>query len=185
MSLNHTSEFSDLTESQYAALGKVVVEWANMEFLLGVLLGRLLVTPDFHARTFVNSISAAKIQSAIDEALQIQEKRYKCKIIEKEIVDDLTKINKEITALRASRNKVAHFCWCRSDDDLIWGTRFGSGIPSPQKEKKNSNYFSVSELKALHQSTYKLVDDLEKIIQKLPKFKESNLLAALAIKVEV
>ena len=40
--LNHHSEYSELTEAQYAAIGRAVVEWANVEFLLGVLLSRLL-----------------------------------------------------------------------------------------------------------------------------------------------
>jgi hypothetical protein len=49
--LNHHSEYSALTEAQYAAIGRAVVEWANVEFLLGVLLSRLLATPEFLART--------------------------------------------------------------------------------------------------------------------------------------
>ena len=44
MPLNHTSKFAELTEAQYAALGRAVVEWANVEYLLGVLLSRLLVS---------------------------------------------------------------------------------------------------------------------------------------------
>jgi len=47
MPLNHTSQYSDLTEEQYAALGKAVVEWANIEELFGAIIGRLLATPDF------------------------------------------------------------------------------------------------------------------------------------------
>ena len=38
MPLSHTSQYSELTDAQYIELGKAVVEWANVEQLLGVLL---------------------------------------------------------------------------------------------------------------------------------------------------
>lgn len=71
MPLNHTSEYSQLTNAQYAELGKAVVEWANVEYLLGVLLSRLLGTPEFLARTYTASISAVRLQDAIAEAVEI------------------------------------------------------------------------------------------------------------------
>jgi hypothetical protein len=182
MSLNHTSEFSDLTESQYTALGKLVVEWANIEFLLGVILGRLLVTPDFHARTFTDSMSAAKIQDAISEALEIHQKRYRYKLISKKTIDQLIKINKEIITLRANRNKIAHFCWSRDSNDSIWGTNFSGGMPSAKKENKDHKHFSVAELQIINKQAFELVDELERIIESLPKFEEDKLLIALSLK---
>jgi len=69
--LNHSSKYAALTEAQYAAIGRTVVEWANVEFLLGVLLARLLATPEFLARTYTDSISAVRLQEAIVEAVGI------------------------------------------------------------------------------------------------------------------
>lgn len=76
MPLNHTSQYSELTQAQYAALGKAVVEWVNVEFLLGVLLSRLLATPEFLSRTYTDSISAVRLQGAIAEAVEIHRVRY-------------------------------------------------------------------------------------------------------------
>ena len=47
--LNH-SKYSDLTAAQYEALGKLFVEWSNIEFMLGLILSRLLFTPEFLGR---------------------------------------------------------------------------------------------------------------------------------------
>lgn len=65
MPLNHTSQCAELTEEQYAALGKAVVEWANIEELLGAVIGRLLATPDFLARSFTDSMSAVRVQDVL------------------------------------------------------------------------------------------------------------------------
>jgi hypothetical protein len=42
MPLNHTSEYAELIDEQFALIGRLVIEWSNIEFLLGVLLSRLL-----------------------------------------------------------------------------------------------------------------------------------------------
>ena len=47
MPLNHTSIYAELNDENYALIGRVVVEWFNVEFLLGNLLSRLLFTPEF------------------------------------------------------------------------------------------------------------------------------------------
>jgi hypothetical protein len=43
MPLNHTP-YSDLTQEQAALIGRIGIEWSNVEFLLGQLLSRLLMT---------------------------------------------------------------------------------------------------------------------------------------------
>jgi hypothetical protein len=81
MPLNHTSIYSELTDRHFMAIGKLAVECSNIEFLLGVLLSRLLITPEFLGRTYTDNLSVAKIQDAITNALDIHQYRYRCKII--------------------------------------------------------------------------------------------------------
>jgi hypothetical protein len=52
MPLNHTSEYAELTNEQFALIGRLVIEWSNIEFLLGVLLSRLLFMPEFVGRVW-------------------------------------------------------------------------------------------------------------------------------------
>lgn len=114
MPLNHLSRYSDLTDAQYTALGKAVVEWANVEHLLGVLLGRLLATPEFLARTYTDALSAVRLQDAIVEAVEIHRVRYRNRLIPEQLLIEIAQINSKVTAVRSARNKIAHFCWMRS-----------------------------------------------------------------------
>jgi hypothetical protein len=65
MSLNHATQSSQLTDEHFKAIGKLVVEWANIEFTLRSTLTRLLLTPDFLGRTYTDQMSAARVQEAM------------------------------------------------------------------------------------------------------------------------
>jgi chromosome condensin MukBEF MukE localization factor len=84
--LNHSSKFSQLTDQHLQAIGKIVVEWSNIEYLFGVLLCRLLLTNEFLGRGFTNQMSAFQILAAIEDALDIHEKRYSNSIVDKKTV---------------------------------------------------------------------------------------------------
>ena len=176
MPLNHTSEFAELTDQQFTALGKAVVEWANIEHLLSVLLGRLLATPDFLARSLTDPLAAFRLQEAIQEAVEIHRVRYGKRVINGALLDEIVQINQEATVLRGIRNKIAHFCWCRQSDETLFGTSFAGGIPSPKSERKNSAVITLSELTDFHQRAFALVEQLIFSTEKLPKIDEKLLL---------
>lgn len=158
------------------ALGKAVVEWANIEHLLSILLGRLLATPDYLARTFTDPLAAFRLQKAISEAVEIHRVRYRARVIEEVLLDEILLINQSVTALRGIRNKVAHFCWCRQSDESMFGTSFSGGAPNPKYERKKSAEVTLSELTDLNQKAFALVEQLIVLIEKLPKADEEQLL---------
>lgn len=41
MPLNHNSIYAELTDCHFKLIGKIVVEWSNIEFLLGVVDSRI------------------------------------------------------------------------------------------------------------------------------------------------
>lgn len=176
MPLNHSSEFAELTDVQYIALGKAVVEWANIEQLLSVLLGRLLGAPDFLARTFTDPLSAVRLQEAIHEAVEIQRVRYRERVISGDLLDEIVRINNSVTSLRGVRNKIAHFCWCRHSDESLFGTSFAGGISTPKSERKNTEVLKLSDLTKLHQEAFSLVEQLIVLTERLPRVDEELLL---------
>ena len=180
MPLNHVSRYSELTDYQYMALGKVVVEWANIEFLLGVLLGRLLATPEFLARTYTESMAAVRLQDAITQAIEIHKVRYRCKLIPKDHLIEIAAINSSVVSLRISRNKIAHYCWSRSSDDEMFGTKFAGGVPTSKSERRNCGMLRLSDLSSLHRDACLVVDRLNTVISALPSFEEEQLLALLS-----
>jgi hypothetical protein len=175
MPLNHSSQYSELTDEHFKAIGKLTVEWSNIEFLLGELLSRLLVTPAFLARTYTDHMPGAKRQEAIREACEIHRYRYGYKLVNEEQIKQIQAINNQITPLRSTRNKFAHFCWSRSNDEEIFGTNFSGGIPEGNKHRKSLASFTVTELDEFHQNAYAIVDLLSNLILKLPEMEEEDL----------
>lgn len=169
MPINHATPFADLTEAQYSALGKVVVEWANIECLLGVLLGRLLLTPEYLGRTYAAGMTAVRLQSAITEAVSIHRHRYRAKRVAEDTLKLIESLNARVSSLRANRNKISHFCWARWSDDEIFGTALAGGVPDPKWERRTNARLELGELKTLHQEAYGLTEELLRITQALPK----------------
>jgi len=177
MPLNHASEYSQLTNAQYAELGKAVVEWANVEYLLGVLLSRLLGTPEFLARTYTASISAVRLQDAIAEAVEIHRIRYKHRLASEQVLLEVIQVNSQVTALRSMRNKIAHFCWMRSHDEELFGTSFRGGVPSAKMVRRDHTVLTSSELSKLNGDAHSLVEQLLKLVAKFPEVREESFLS--------
>jgi hypothetical protein len=165
------------------AIGKLAVECSNIEFLLGVLLSRLLITPEFLGRTYTDNLSVAKIQDAITNALDIHQYRYRCKIISEENLSEISQINKRITEVRTLRNKLAHFCWMRSNDEKMFGTRFSGKVSKNKKPDKDCITLDVKELEKAYKEAYEIVDALSKIVQKLPQLEEDELLRGAVLRI--
>ena len=176
MPLNHSSKHSALTDAQYAAIGKAVVEWANIEQLLGMLLARLLATPDFLARTFTDPLSAVRLQDGIKEAVEIHRIRYTEKLVSSDVLDQISAVNDSVSALRASRNKIAHFCWCWRSDEVMFGTSFAGGIPTARSQRKDSALLSLTELAEMDRQAIAIVKQLMVLIAKIPAIDEERLL---------
>lgn len=176
MPLNHTSQYSELTQAQYAALGKAVVEWANVEFLLGVLLSRLLATPEFLSRTYTDSISAVRLQGAIAEAVEIHRVRFGHRLVSEQVLLEILQVNALVTSIRGMRNKIAHFCWARSHDEELFGTSFRGGVPSAKNGRRDHAVLSSQELARLNGEVHSLVEQLIKLVAMLPEASEESLL---------
>lgn len=175
MPLNHTSQFAELTNEQFQLIGKIVVEWANIEFLQKLILSRLLFSPDFISRTYTDRMSAVKVQESIKESVALHRHRYGANIVSEDILSKIERVNEDVHNARAHRNKFAHFCWSRSTDEEIFGTNFSAGLPESKKGKKSFITIKNNELKQLYKESYNLVDKINKILEKLPEIEEESL----------
>lgn len=177
MPLNHSSQYAELTPRQFEVIGRLVVEWSNIEFLLGILLSRLLFTPEFLGRVYTDELMASRLQSALDKAIFIHKHRYGNRIVSEELAAEIATINKEIKQIREKRNKFSHFCWCRSSDEQIFGSGLSGHVPPSKHLAKDSMVVTVKELEKLYRKSYSVVDRLSTITEKLPRIsKEDNLI---------
>jgi hypothetical protein len=170
--LNHSSKYADLTPRQFEAVGRLVVEWSNVEFLLGSLLSRLLGTPEFLGRVYTDEMMAVRLQSAIEKAVDVHRNRYAYRLITKEVLDEISKLNSEIGLLRSTRNKFSHYCWCRTDDETIFGSALSGHVQPSKQLDRNSMTVSLTELDAMYGQSYDVVSRLSAIVEQLPENQE-------------
>ncbi|MDO6803928.1 hypothetical protein Q4595_15870 [Wenyingzhuangia sp. 1_MG-2023] len=173
MPINHTSKRSQLTSKQFELIGKLMVEFSNLDYLLGTLLNRLLITPQFLGLTYTDQMMATKKIIAIENAIEIHLKRYDCRIFSEDILKQSLKIIREIKGFKSLRNKFAHYCWSRWSDEKIFGTQMTGKMPNLEKTNKDSITITNSELIKQYEKSYNLVENLEKILEQIPVFEEN------------
>ncbi len=171
MPLNHVSKYAQLTDKQFKLIGQVVVEWTNIEFLQKSCL---LLFPEFLSRVYTDLISAARLQDGLKDAMSIHRQRYQASVINKDLLKEIEQVNNNIARVRAHRNRIAHFCWTRSNDEEIFGTNFSSGLPGSKKDKKSDSIFKNRELEDLYRESYELVESTEKLIARIPEVGEEQ-----------
>lgn len=175
MPLNHSSQYAQLTPKQFEAIGRLVIEWSNIEVLLGAILSRLLFVPEFLGRTYTDEINAARLETAIKNALEIHSRRYGDRIISKDEGVQIKNLLKRVSKFRTLRNKFAHFCWSRSTDDEIFGTRLSGKLPTPEREKSESVTISLRDLDTAYAEAYSIVEEALAIIKTLPNTEEERI----------
>jgi len=176
MPLNH-NKYSELTLNQFNIIGKVIVEFSNIEFLLGIILSRMLLTPDYLGRTYMDRMNFTDRCEAIKNALDIHQKRYAYKIISEVQVTSIKSILNDISKLRPYRNYFSHYCWMRVDDKNIAGTSFPGKLPCREQQDKYFINLSFTNIEKIYSSAYKIVENLIILIEDLPEFEESIELA--------
>lgn len=172
MPLNHSSRYAELTPRQFEAIGRLVVEWSNIEFLLSVVLGRLLRTPEFLARVYTDELMAVRVQSALEKAIAIHRHRYGGRLVSEDLLDEIATLNAEIEKIRGERNKFSHFCWCRSNDEEIFGSGLSGHVPPSKQLNKDSIVVSLGELDEMYRQSFAVVSRLSELVKRLPEIPE-------------
>ncbi len=176
MPLNHSNKFAELTDDQFLLVGKIIVEFSNIDFLLRHILGKVLFTPDFLSKTYTDGNNISKTIEQLNNAIDLHERRYHFQLIEqskiKDIKDTITKVNE----VRGFRNKFAHFVWMRRNDSEISGHMLSGKLPSAKKAKRESAVLTNNDLEEIYTKSYKIVDQLDEISNGLSYIEEQELL---------
>jgi len=141
--------------------------------MLGVILSRLLITPEFLGRTYTDQMNFAKKVDAIKNALDLHKKRYSFQIFSEELATNTKAILDEITSIRSFRNYFSHYCWMRSNDNEIFGTPISGKLPHSKEKNDESITLSNSKLQHLYKKAFEIVDKLQKLVDNLPEIDES------------
>ncbi|WP_458070795.1 hypothetical protein [Rhodanobacter sp. BL-MT-08] len=172
MPFNHSSPYAQLTSQQQACIGRFVTEWANSEFYLGVLLGRLLGTPSYLARTYTDFLGVSQMQQAIIQALEIHHHRYVDRLVQAPLAKEIVGLNRQIDKLRSLRNKFAHYCWMRNTDEEMFGTPLSGASPATKRGSRSHIKIKVSEIDREHGELFAINSRLEEIVGAIPEVPE-------------
>lgn len=170
--LSHTSQYSQLTDAQFAALGRVLIESSNIEYLVDKILVRLLRAPDYPALAVTHQLGYSQRLRTLTILIEMHLKRYQGKFVEASMLDEINSIAKDVDGFRIDRNRCAHYLWCRSNDDTIFGIRFTGKLPDKKRTSRDSVSFTLSELASMASLMHSLVDRLISIIEQLPETEE-------------
>lgn len=178
MPFSHATPYSKLTDEQHMLIGMFVSEWATAEFYLGLVLGRLLLAPEYLSRTYTDSLGAAQLQDAIKQAVGVQKERYGGKLVATELLDEALTLNRKIEQLRSVRNKFAHFCWMRTSDEEMFGTNFSGAAPNDKRHKRSFTSLKVGEIRQQYHELFHAVERLQAIVEEIPEVSEEAAIAA-------
>lgn len=168
MPLNHSSKYAQLTKGQFEIIGRIVIEFSNIDFYLKIMLTKMLLTEDFLGRTYTERLQNNSIVELIKNAMDLHQYRFNYKIISEETINEIRNILPSISDVREKRNKFAHYCWSKVDDDTIFGTKLSSKQRKINIRDNSCIKISTEELNILYTKSYDLVESIERIIKKLP-----------------
>ncbi|WP_140419886.1 hypothetical protein [Achromobacter denitrificans] len=177
MPFSHSSPYAQLTPRQQACIGRFVTEWANAEFYLGILLGRLLGTPEYLARTYTDFLGAVQIQQAITQALEIHHHRYGDRLIQEALAKEVAGLSRRIDKLRSLRNKFAHYYWMRNTDEGMYGTPLSGASPYSKRGSRSDIETTVAEIDSAHDELFAVNSRLEEIVAEIPAVPEETYIA--------
>ena len=160
-------------------MGRFVTEWANSEFYLGLLLGRLLGTPEYLARTYTDYLGVAQIQKSISQALEIHHHRYVDRLIPEPLAKEIGDLNRRIDKLRSLRNKFAHYCWMRNTDEAMFGTPLSGVSPDTKRGARSHIQITVAEIDRAHNDLFAINSRLEEIVRGIPEVPEEAYIATI------
>ena len=173
MPFNHTSKYSELTDKQFELIGKLLLEFSNLDYLIGILLNRLLITPEYLGLTYNDQLTVMKKIIALENAIELHRHRYDYRIISEQTLNDLTELVEKIKGIKTLRNKFAHNLWSRWSDDKIFGTKLSGKIIDHKKPNRDSITITNSELKKHYEQAYELVEKANNLLDIIPKFEEN------------
>jgi hypothetical protein len=176
MPINHGSKFNELSDHQYTLIGKIIVEFSNVDTLLGILLTRLLLSPDFLGRTYTDQLSHNNTVAAKKNALEVHSKRYNNFFISEKKSDNIKAILQRVKDLNDTRNKFAHYNFGRFIGETIFSTKFSGKPPNEQGEKTDHVIFTDDDLLKMYNKSYEIVETLKLITESIRDIDETFLL---------
>lgn len=108
-----------LTDRQYAAIGRVVVLWAEAEGGLERILESLALVPSLLGYVLTDKIGPDNRISAIYDLINVHRIKYHSQIVDKDLLAEIEDYLPSVSAIKSDRNFLAHSIWSKASDTQL------------------------------------------------------------------
>jgi hypothetical protein len=133
-----------LTDRQAAAIGRVAVLWAEAEWAMQRLIGRLAQVPSLLGYILTDKIGPDNRIGAIRSLINVHKVKYQSKLIDEDLLTEIADYMTSIGNLKDDRNFVVHSVWAYASDthlsrfDIAATARSGMDSQSGPCERVNA-----------------------------------------------
>jgi len=107
------------TERQYAAIGRVVATWSEVEFALESILSRLALTPALLGFVLTDKLGPDNRIGAIKSLIHVHQTKYAGVLVDQGALAQISGLLKTVRKMKDDRNFIAHTVWSRATDDFM------------------------------------------------------------------
>eukprot|EP01035_Chromulina_nebulosa_P007686 gene7686-10385_t len=156
--LTFVPPYSRPNDEQLVEIGRVATVWSIVERMLGKLLTRLAMAPEYPGMAITKDLGLDAQAKAIKSLMLLHSSRYRYEIIGADWLEVITGILRDFDKLRLQRNIAVHTVWFRMGDGL------DSLRPRPVTEAASrqspSPHTTAIELRKLAEDIQRLADAL-------------------------
>jgi hypothetical protein len=173
-------EYERPDDEQLRAIGKVAATWAVLERMLGLIVTRLALAPEFPGMALTKDLGLDYQIKAAKALITLHKNRYRCEIIGSDWLVVISNMLRRFISLRQERNIVVHTVWYRFGDKL-------SSLPSRPMtstglEENPRPERTVGQLQKLAADIQELADAMFVAVQHLPEVDERQHAKSLALR---
>jgi hypothetical protein len=177
--LTFIPEHDRLNGGQLQAIGRVATTWSVLERVLGILLSRLAMAPEFSAFALTKDLGLDNQIKAIKTLISLHIERYHQMVVTPGLEDVITNMIPDFFALKEKRNILTHTVWFTMGKDKISGLR--SRPVSMSKAAANEvPEWTISEINDVADQIQKLSDAMFVVAQILPAVDEAQHVKSLS-----
>jgi hypothetical protein len=114
-----------LTDRQYAAIGRVAVLWAEAEWAMERILGRLGLVPSVLGYVLTDKLGPDYRIGAIRSLINVHKVKYHAKLVDADLLTEIRSYLPSLLAMKSDRNYVVHSVWSKANETNL--SRFDIG----------------------------------------------------------
>jgi len=161
------------SDEQLTAIGRITTTWSVLERILGILLARLALAPEYPAMALTKDLGLDNQIKAVKTLLSLHADRYEQNIVNEDLEGIITNMLSKFAKLKERRNVLSHGIWFRMGDNLssLRSRPITARVASTQSPLAD---WTVPEMENLAWDIQELADAMFVVTQLLPAVDEGQ-----------